>query len=522
MKRLPRLLLMIGFAVALMRGPLAQAQQTDPGIKAALALLKDTAKPQRDGSHNAYLLGLRQLEDPALLPLFRGLSGSPYLSMRIHGQLGAAALSPKRRIDLTVLAEIEDQTELVQILSAAIDDELINKEAMATLLTWDGLDLPMRQAVAIRLLAAGGKVDTKPFRASLQVELNDELAVSKMLQYALAGLLLAESGDNLGKAALDKLAGIQLDAGDAVIAQALDAAMRQGFASAGGLGLTIAKDKDRDRSLRMLAIQSAMRLKTPGSAVVWRQMFLSETGTAQRIRLAMIALDAAEQVEPALFDTLEKQGEWISAIAQAGRAIASKQDDLATALKPLIATAQPISVQWVALYCQRSKPAQGPALLDEVIYPYHAPLKHHRGRIHLIKSNATTALCELYPERASEQLANRLRVDQVRPSGIGDDGEHLVRRQSMLLGIARSQSKALKPLAQSLQPDGLNDFTTEALRLFIRARHGASLTDKEWLHISDIVQGVGQLDPTMRLQLAWAYLKHKGVAKQAITATLKK
>ena len=499
----------------------AQAQQTDPGVQSALDLLKDATKPQRDGSHNALLLGLRQLEDPALLELFQGLSGSPYLSMRIHARLGAAALSPQRHIDLSILAEIEDQRELVQVLSAAIDDELINNDAMATLLTWQGLDLPLRQAIALRLLAAGGKVDTKPFRESLQVELNEELPASKLLQYALAGLLLAEAGDDAGVAALDKLIGLQGEAADAVIAQTLDAAMRQGLTSAGRLGLAIAKDKKRDAAIRLLAIQSAMRLKTPGAAKAWQPMFLSEEGAAQRIRLAMIALDAAEQVEPALFDTLDKQGVWISAIAQAGRAIASKQDDLANAFKPLVATAQPLSVQWVVSYCQRSKPNQGPALLDLVIYPYYSPQKHHKGRIHLAKSHATTALCELYPEQANTLLAQRLNVHQVRPAGIGEDGIHLIRRQHMLLGISRARSKELKPLAESLEPDALNDFTTEALRLFIRSRHGASLTEKEWGRISDIVQGVGQLDQAMRLQLAWAYLKHKGVSEQAITEALR-
>lgn len=514
-------LIVVLFLLACFALPAAQAQETDPGVAAGLELLKDATQPQRDGRHNALLLGLRQLEDPALATLFQGLYDSPYLSMRIHGRLGAAALSPQRHIDLSTLAEIEDQRELVQVLSAAIDDGLINNDAMATLLTWQGLDLPLRQAVALRLMAAGGKFDTEPFRESLQVKLNNELPASKLLQYALAGLLLAEAGDDTGVAALDKLVALEGEAAEAVIAQTLDAAMRQGFSSAGKLGLLIAKDPSRDKAVRLLAIQSALRLKAPGAADAWKPMFLNEESTAQRIRLAMIALDAAEQVDPALFETLDKQGEWIGAIAQAGRAIANKQDDLAAAFKPLVATAQPLSIQWVISYCRRSKSAQGAALLDLVIYPYFTPQKHHQGRIHMAKSDATTALCELYPEQANTLLAQRLSVHQARPSGIEEDGIHLVRRQHMLLGIARARSKELKKLAESLEPDALKDFTTDALRLFIRARHGASLTEKEWARVSDIVQGVGQLDEAMRVQLAWTYLKHKGVAKQAIGEALR-
>ena len=97
----------------------------------------------------------------------------------------------------------------------------------------------------------------------------------------------------------------------------------------------------------------------------------------------------------------------------------------------------------------------------------------------------------------------------------------LQRRQIVLMGVARAQSKALKPLAESLKPDAFNDFTTEALRLFIRARHGAPLTDKAWQSVSDNVQGVGQFDPSMRMQLAWLYLKHKGVADKSVAQALR-
>ncbi len=520
MRHLSCVLLVLVVLAGGLIGPSAVAQ-ADPGVTAAINLLKDATKPQRDASHNVMLIGLRQLEDPALLPLFQALSGSPYLSMRVHGRLGVAALSPQRRIDLTALAEIDDQRELVQVLSAAIDDDLIDNKGMATLLTWNGLDLPLRQAIALRLLAAGGEVDTAPFRESLQIEISDDINAAKLLQYALAALLLAETGDEAGRAALDKLSTLEADNAEAVIAQILDAAMRQGFASAGSFAITVANDPDRSPSLQLLAIQAALRLNEPSSAKRWQAMFKGQTDTAQRIRLAMIGLDASEQVKPELFDTLANQGEWIDAIAKAGRAISIQNKNLATVFDPLVATGQPLSVQWVVTYCQRDTPAQGPDLLELVIQHHNAAPPHHRGRITQTAIDATTALCELYPKEANERLAKRLDVKQVRPNGIADDGLYLLRRQIMLMGIARARSKALSPLAKAIESDTENDFTTDALRLFIRARHAASLTDKEWDRISDIVQGVGQLDASMRLQLGWAYLKHKGQAAPAITQALR-
>lgn len=492
------------------------AQEADAGVEAAVSLLKDATSPQRDGSHNSLLLGLRQLEDPALLPLFQGLRGSPYLSMRVHGQLGSAALSPHRRIDLAALAEIDDQRELVQVLSAAIDDELIDNKGMATLLTWDGLDLPLRQAIALRLMAAGGELDTTPFRESLAVELNDELTASKLLQYALAGLLLAQAGDDAGKAALVSLEGLRGENADAVIGQALDAAMRQGFTAAGQLGINVAKDEMRNEPLRLLGIQSAMRLKTSGAAEVWQRMFRAEENSATRIRLAMIALDTADKLQPELFDTLANQGQMIDAIAKAGRAIAIEQDGLASSFDTEAYMSQPISVQWVGSYCRRAEPKQGAELLELVMTNHGRGLGHHRGRLIQASIDAATVLCELYPDAAEKRL-----IKLLADVSTNDKKQNLSQRQIMLMGIANARSKKLKTLAEAIMPDEHNDFTTEALRLFIRSRHGASLTANEWGQASDIVQGVGQLGGVMRLQLGWAYLKHKGKTDQAVAEALR-
>lgn len=491
------------------------AQQTEPGLATAEALLKQSTTPQRDGSHNPMLLGLRRLEDPALLPLFQGLSQSPYLSMRTHGRLGSAALSPQRRIDLVALAEIDEQRELAQVLSAAMDDGLIDKKAMATLLTWQGLDLPLRQAIALRLVGMGEQVAAERFEPSLQIKLDDGVTANHLLQYAIASLIMAEQGDARGLASLNRLAQTNSDSYVAVLAQVFDTAMRYGFKSVGALAIAIATDAEREHALRLLAVQCGMRLGTHGAAKFWQSMFDDEQSIAQRIRLAMIALDSAAQHEPAVFDALKNNGQWIGYIADAGRALASKNHHPSQAFEPLIATGQPLSVQWVVTYCQRDKPDHGPDLLEQVILHHDAGPKQHRGKITLAAIDATAALCETYPEQANKRLPLLLDAD------CGNADKQRQRRQIILFGIARANGRGIKKLAESIQPDTFNDFTTEAMRLTIRARHGVPLTEKEWQRVSDIVQGVGQLEPVMRLQLAWAYLKHKKAAPQAISQALR-
>lgn len=491
------------------------AEPEDPGVASAQYLLQQATQPQRDGSHNTRLIALRELEDPALLPLFVGLTNSPYLTMRVHGQLGSAALSPTKRIDLTALAEIEDQRELVQLLSAGIDDGLIDNASMATLLTWDSLELPLKQAIALRLLGEGGEVNVTPFQESLDIELNDEVGPARLLQYALGALLLAEAGQDAGRPAIEQLMKITGSTADAVIGQVLDAAMRKDFASAGALAIGVAKDSRRQAPLRLIAIQTAMRLGQAEATTTWQAMFREEESSAQRIRLAMVALDAAEQVPPEFFDTLDDQGRWIQAIAQAGRAISQKQDKLVQAFHPLITIAQPLSAQWIISYCRRAEPIGGDKILQLIISDHRFSQPQQRGKMIQVAINAATTLCEVYPKHARAAFGEAMRVapDQ-------NDSDALALRQVILVGIARAQGD-LNELANTIEPDEYNDFSSDALRLFIRARHGVALTDQEWQRVSDIVQGVGQFDVAMRLQLAWAYLKHKGQGNGSIKQALR-
>ena len=80
-------------------------------------------------------------------------------------------------------------------------------------------------------------------------------------------------------------------------------------------------------------------------------------------------------------DALGSDGEWGRLIGNAGRAVAEKRDDLLPAFKPLIATGQPLSVQWVVSYCRRDEPAQGAVLLVEVIKHFNSGSDRNRGKM---------------------------------------------------------------------------------------------------------------------------------------------
>lgn len=497
-------------------GPSWAQGEDDPGYKSAAYLLRQTTQSYRDGRHNMLLRGLRQLEDKDMRALYDGLAASRFPAQRVHGVLGQAEVSPRRKVDLAALAEIEDKRELIEVLSAAMDDELIDKAGLTTLLTWDGLDLAAKQAVALRLISEGGTIDPKPFGKSLEVELNDALPAGQMLQYALAGLLLTESGDPSGKPALDRLVGLKSTSATAVTAQILDAGMRRELKSVGPIGLTVAKDTERDSAMRMLGIQAALRLQAEGAHLVWAGMYANEQEAARRVRLGMILLDSAAHVKPALFDTLvNSDDELVRLIGQAGRAIAGGSNDVPSAFAPLLSVGQPLVSQWVVTHCRRDEPAYSAALLEGVIRSHAAGETRHRTRLAEAAIAASHALCEIDPEQAGRRLPALLNAPP------DDKAAALQQRQIILLGIARARRVDLQPLAQAITTDTHKDFTTEALRLMVRARHGARLTPNEWARISDMVQGVGAMDLGLRVQMAWLYLEHLNLADEAISAALK-
>lgn len=497
-----------------------RAYADEAGYKAAAYQLRQTTQFYRDGRHNVMLRGLRQLEDKKLQPLFATLSNSKFAQQRVHGMLGLGEISPQRRIDLAALAEIEDTREVVEILSVAMDNDLVDNAGLATVMRWESLSLPVKQAVALRLLGDGGSVEPAQFTESLDVELNEDLAIGKMMQYALGGLVLAETGHASGASALSAIGKVNGQNADTVLAQVLDGAMRRELKSVRPLALTVAKDKKRNATLRLLAIQVALRLKAEGATATWQSMYQDEESPARRIRLAIIAMDAAKDVPASLFDTLaSSDDELVRLIGQAGRAIASNSDNAADAFAPLLASGQPLITQWLPVFCLREEPKQGPALLEQVIRSHNKGEERNRGRMAEAAISATTVMCERYPEQAAKRLPALL--DAAAGADASDNTEALQLRQIILLGISRARGADLGPLTRLIATDKHNDFTTEALRLLVRARYDAPLTDVEWTRVSDLIQGVGQMDLGLRVQLAWLYLKHTGQADKAIAEAVK-
>jgi len=534
------LFVLFALMLALLQARPASAE--DAGYDAAVFLLKQGTQTSPERWHTVVLPALRKLQDPALLPYFTALSNSNHHTLRAHGLLGMFELRPEAKVDLALLAEIEEESALAEVLAAAIDDRLIGVEQMAAVLKWDGLSLAIRQAVALRMLHAGGEVDIEPFRASLELELSGESPAAELLQYAIGALILAEHGDEAGKAALLKLATLRGNTPDAVISQILGSVLRsaplhgsvsaelvsqgpdkvsqEALRAAGPLALAIAQDPSRrDTSLHLLALQTAMRLNQPDAVKAWQQSYAyaeTQDDLARQVRLAMIALDSARNCPEAIFETLDNsETQWIRHISAAARAIGNNKD-LPKAFAPLIADEHPVSTQWIVMYCQRDRPTQATELLKMVLDSRARDGAKTDPRLSAAAVSAVTHLCASYPEKAEPLL-----IDVLARTAKPGAGNPLGVRQLVLMGIHQAFASDNTKIIARIEKDEHNNFTTESLRLLLRANHGAELTEKEWMRVSDIVQGVGNLAISMRVQLAWQYLKHTGAADRAIAEALR-
>jgi len=103
----------------------ASRVRSDETVDAAVWLIEQATLIHRDGRHNVLLRSLRQLEDPRLEPLFSELTQRRHPGLKIHGILGLAEIKNPAKLDMALVADIKDTAVQAQLLSAAIDSDLL-------------------------------------------------------------------------------------------------------------------------------------------------------------------------------------------------------------------------------------------------------------------------------------------------------------------------------------------------------------------------------------------------------------
>ena len=478
----------------------------DDVMDAAVLLLSQSIVVDRRGRHNLLLKAIRHLSDPASRPLFEYLADSDHPGLKIHGILGLAESSPDKKVDLSLIAQIQDPMVQSTVITAAMDGDLLDHEQAKQLLGWDGLAQEVKVLVAIRLVRDGEFSDTALLREAMG-------NAKKLGGSALAALLLLELDDPAGLEYLRTVVDTSDDPQrDTVRVMLLQTALKNEFNRIAPWALDIAKEPGVDPILQLLALRTALRFGEPGAVAFWQRRYdQAGNSPASRIRLALTALYLAPWLEPDIFEVLKQDADpMLAAIGEAGLQIATGSPQAADSVAALLEFGHPMVNAWALSYAsdQASDVDSQVILLGLILAYEHSP---QRGKARRLDEavQAAQALYERDPQAG---------VKLLRPLLMDPSTDKLL-TQAILLGLIRTRSADALDVVDGIE-DQLNNIDALGLALLLRARSDQPMDGKQMADLSMIARGGSRLEDSLRIQAAWLYLKRTGQAQQALDRVL--
>ena len=489
-------------AVLLSVMPLASfAKDLDETTASAVHVLRESMRVRSDGEHHKMLTAMRELRDPALKPLFSSLIRSSNPGLMIHGFLGSALCDPKHQMDLARIAAIENPALQAEIISAAMDSDLLTIEQNKQLIGWPGLDEAVKVIVSAPLVQAGGLTDISFLRTAVT---SDNLA-----RRSLASMLMLQLGHTEAGEGLEQLNQDSTAKRDAVRRMLLETAIRYEFNRSASWAAAVSTEEGVDSQLGLLALRTAMRFGYPGAVNQWRSRFASTTDIAKRLRLAMVALGLAPWLDPGFFEPLQAIDDpLISRMGHAGAAIAGeKQIDLA--MINLIELHHPIANRWALDYAERyASPNDAQVIFLGLVMTFED--YHQRNRREGLRM-VVEAVRMMFEADAGSA------VSLLKPM-LNDKEADTALIQGIFLGLIRCANDDPAQVVKGLAP--FSDPKSNHLALLLMAKHGHRLTSRQFKDLELLVRGGGGLTEALRVQVAWAYLKQTDQTRLAVDHVL--
>jgi hypothetical protein len=496
MRNLP---LRVVLVVSLMLSSAALVRGADETAESAVWLLKKATLVHQNGMHNVLLRSLRQMDDPALKPLFSDLVQKRHPVLKIHGILGLGEIADNGKLDLGLIAEIKDTPTQAQLVSAAVEGKLIGVDEAKQLMTWPGLDPAVKIIVATMLVKEKALTD--------QTAIDQAMASDNLALRSMAALLKLELGG--GNAPMDILSELSISNQsnrDNVRLMLLQTAVRYEFASITTWALAIAQEPNIDHNLSLLALRTAMRFKSPLAPPMWVQRFNSSTNQAERIRLAVLALDLADRLDAKLFDLMTDDADpVIKQMGIIGKQIATGNDGTAEILK-LLELNHLLADKWTLQYAADGPIDKVKPLLVGIILNAQGGTNPERFRAQRLENTVLAA--QTLAENATDGPTILHNLFLQVPS---------LTQEAMLVGLIRLDKNRPDKIIDGLtfQTD-----TADYLALLLRAKHGQPLDDEAMKKLAIIVRGGAGLQDPLRVQAAWIYLKNTSQDKFALASVL--
>jgi len=496
----------------------AKAAELDKTTRSAVNLLRSSMSARKDRQHLDMVRALRQLDDPELQPFFSKLVDGDDQILRGHGLLGLAECSPEKRIDTLRLTMFEVPALQRRVISFAMDEDLLGHDQAEQLMNSHGLD-PTVRAVAASFLLMNGKIPDADF-------LRESMSSDNIALAGLSAMLLLQLGDDTVLAQLKQLGRLQTaveqtdqraiqrrarsqgQLRDRVRAQLLRTAFQSEFHRVASWAMLISAEDEADAVLQRLALLVALRFGAPEAVDVWRKQFKSASQRVVRVKIAMVALNAAHWLEPHNFNLLiGSDDRMLHLIGKAAAAVASGKNIVGSVLKAIELNNEQIN-NWAMDYAVKLASDQdAQAILLGLILAFEGDQLGKAQRLsHAI--DATTAMSNDHPDAARVLLRPLLAE--------ANTDRQLVR--GILIGLIKSDALDSYPIIDGLTP--FKDTRAANLAMLITAKHGHDLTDHQLHDLALLVRGGGKLQRHFRIQAAWAYLKQTGKTRLALAEAL--
>ena len=473
----------------------------DETADSSVWLLKKCTLVHRNGRHNVLLRALRQMHDPKLKPLFSELVQKHHPVMQIHGVLGLAEIDPDKKIDLALVADIKDSATQAQLVSSAIESDLLAVEQAKQLIGWPGLTEPVKVIVAAYLTSKGQFTDA--------AMLDESLKSDNPAMVGMAAMLKMQLGHSDAIRYLEELQQSNKPTRLQVQAMLMQTAIRYEFDKIAPWAMKLADDPEADRGLDLLALRTAVHFGAKGGGSAWAKQYAAATGAADRIRLAMLAVDLSDKLPPDLYDRLKKDSlPLIQQLGVVGQTIASKQDPTDPILK-LLDQNNVLAGKWVMQYANDQPIDKATPILVGVILAAEGEPNPPQFRAQRLENVV------LATEMLSEKADNAAAIVHALL-----EKASMLTQEAMVMGLIRSDADRPDKMIDGY--DAWQSDTAASLALLLRAKNTDKLTADQLDRLGLIVRGGAGLQEPLRVQAAWIYVKLTDQDKVTLASVLGK
>jgi hypothetical protein len=475
----------------------AQYGPVDP-YDSSLRVLRETLQSPNDGQQHAAMLALRELRDPAARTLLERMLHSDDWSLRVDSVLGLAELNEGQLIDPTMIESLPRPSDREVALSAALALELVDAQRLEAVLAWPDLLSAQRVVLLARQRRQGGTPATDALMPLLDSKTPE-----------VAGLALAILLD-LGRSDADEagaetriremIAALPPRTRSAAVAQIAEAASAERLAGAAPFIASLIALPEVVGDAKARALGSLLVLSPDHGYPVFAAEVEADRSQLALLRQAAILLASGVRAPKTEWKRVRNGDPLLETIADAGVLLA--QSDDAGAFGKLVGLRHRVAMRAALEGARRLGPSSERALgLACVAFLEEAP-RDLAPALAEPTMRALARLAVVAPEELEQPLARA--------------AESRERQDALLLVLAAAGSPEAARVASTAR--GRATRLGESLIALLRARSTDAVAAEELQLLGQIAGGAVAVDPAIRTQAAWLWLRHSNRTVNAVDA----